>query len=96
MYMVGADVADVQRWIAAVYVSAWFHDLYMLHRKISCRSYLVFDTEAYDLDLANMSYEYDLFLSALSSQIKSTYIKSDFNGYSLHTYNLSKSGQECS
>nr|QRG29191.1 putative CP [Camellia cryptic virus 2] len=64
-----------QRYCAAVYISAWFHDLYVSNRlacyKLSDSAY----NEHYYMDLVHKSREYDAFLVALNAQIRPTNIK---------------------
>nr|UPW16517.1 coat protein [Polygonatum kingianum cryptic virus 2] len=67
--------ATPQRYAAAVYISAWFYDLYVSNRdacrKLSDSAYI----EHYYLDLVHKSMEYDVFLTALNAQIRPTNIK---------------------
>lgn len=76
LYKIGADEPDMQRWAAAVYVSTWFHDLYVSNHKACVKAHIC--SEIYQHDLFCKSKEYDLFLSALNAQIRPTCIKSTF------------------
>ena len=70
-----AYTGQPQRYAAAIYISAWFYDLYVSNRdacrKLSDSAYI----EHYYLDLTHKSTEYDIFLCALNAQIRPTNVK---------------------
>lgn len=71
----GAYANTLERYAASIYISSWFHDLYVSNRlavrKLSDTAYV----EHYYLDLVSKSHKYDSFLTALNAHIRPTIVK---------------------